>query len=156
MKVRRNPATVHPPVGAYRHQVEIRNERLLVVAGQIGMHPDSSVPASAAAQLELALENVRLNLEAAGMTTDDLVKLTIFLTEEIPADERRQIIQATLGAHLPAATLVYVCRLAAPQLKAEVEALAAAHNRRRRTATLRFATKTPAGERQRNPRPAKQ
>ena len=126
MKIRSNPATVHAPLGAYTHQVEIRDERLLVVAGQIGMAPDGSVPESAAAQLELALENVRLNLEAAGMTTGDLVKLTIFLTEEIPNEQRRAIMDAAIGEELPAATLVYVSRLAAPHLRAEVEALASA------------------------------
>ena len=126
MKVRSNPATVHAPIGAYTHQVEIRDERLLVVAGQIGMAPDGSVPESPAAQLELALENIRLNLEAAAMTAADLVKLTIFLTEEIPVEERRAIMHSAIGEDLPAATLVYVSRLAAPHLKAEVEALASA------------------------------
>jgi 2-iminobutanoate/2-iminopropanoate deaminase len=128
MKIRSNPATVHAPVGAYTHQVEIRDERLLVVAGQIGMALDGSVPEAPATQLELALENVRLNLEARRMTTADLVKLTIYLTEEIPSEERRAIIQAAVGDDLPAATLVYVSRLAAPHLKAEVEALASSES----------------------------
>jgi enamine deaminase RidA (YjgF/YER057c/UK114 family) len=126
VKTRSNPATVHPPVGAYAHQVEIRDERLLIVSGQVGMTPDGFVPDQVTAQLEQALDNVRLNLEAAGMGMRDLVKLTIFLTEEVPGDERQRIMRAAVGEELPAATLVYVSQLAAPHLKAEVEALAAA------------------------------
>ena len=126
MKRRANPETVHRPVGAYTHQILVQDERLLIVSGQVGMAPDGTVPESAAAQLEQALANVRLNLEAAGMTSADLVKLTYFLTEEIPNEERAAIVHAAVGDELPTATLVYVSRLAAPHLKVEVEALASA------------------------------
>jgi enamine deaminase RidA (YjgF/YER057c/UK114 family) len=127
MKKHSNPETIHPPVGAYTHQIEIANERrLLVIAGQIGMTPEGTVPDSVSEQLELALANVRLNLEAAGMSVADLVKLTIFLTEDLASAERRTIIEAAVGSKPPTATLVYVARLAAPMLKAEVEALASA------------------------------
>ena len=50
------------------------------------------------------------------MTAADLVKLTYFLTEEIPDEERAAIVHAAVGEEPPTATLVYVSRLAAPQL----------------------------------------
>jgi enamine deaminase RidA (YjgF/YER057c/UK114 family) len=62
------------------------------------------------------------------MTAADLVKLTICLTEEIPGEERRALIHAAIGNELPAATLVYVSRLATPHLKAEVDALASSES----------------------------
>jgi enamine deaminase RidA (YjgF/YER057c/UK114 family) len=127
MKIRRNPDSVHPPLGAYGHQVEAVGERrLLAIAGQVGMTRDGRLAETASDQLAAALENVRANLEAASMTPADVVKLTIFLTEEVPAETRGRILTATFGSTLPAITLVYVSRLAAPTLKAEVEALASA------------------------------
>jgi enamine deaminase RidA (YjgF/YER057c/UK114 family) len=127
MKERRNPDTVHAPLGAYSHQVEATGERrLLAIAGQVGMRADGSLPDSPAEQLEVALANVHANLAAAGMRTGDLIKLTLFLTDEIPADERRTIVGRALGDVVPAMTLVYVARLGTPALKVEVEAFATA------------------------------
>ena len=38
MKTQRNPDTVHAPLAAYSHQIEITGpQRQLVIAGQIGM-----------------------------------------------------------------------------------------------------------------------
>lgn len=127
MKTRRNPTSVHEPLGPYVHQVESVGEgRLLAVAGQIGMTPDGNVPQAPGEQLEIALENVLANLSAAQMSPPDIIKLTIFLTEEIPPDERRRLLTAALGDAVPAMTLVYVAALAAPMLKAEVEVFASA------------------------------
>ena len=123
--VARNPETVHPPVGPYSHQVELPpGGRHLALSGQIGMHRDGKIPSSAAEQLELALVNVVRNLEAAGMTASDLVKLTFLLVDEIDAPTRGGVIANVLGEHQPAMTLVYVARLAAPPLKVEVDAWA--------------------------------
>lgn len=126
-KERRNPDTIHRPLGPYAHQVEVRGEtRRLVISGQVGMRPDGSLAETARDQLAVALANVVANLDAAGMTSDDLVKLTIFLTEEVAAEDRVEVLADALGGAQPAMTLVYVARLAAPPLKAEVEAIASA------------------------------
>ena len=59
MKERRNPTTVHAPLAAYSHQIEISGgERLLVLSGQVGMRQDGTLPAEPAEQLNVALENV--------------------------------------------------------------------------------------------------
>jgi 2-iminobutanoate/2-iminopropanoate deaminase len=45
MKTPRNPSTLHAPLAAYSHQIEITyRERQLVMAGQVGMNPDGTVP----------------------------------------------------------------------------------------------------------------
>ena len=126
MKEFRNPSDVHPPVGGYTHQVEIRgNERLLIIAGQIGMLPDGSVPEDPIEQLAIACDNLIRNLHAAQMDVADIVKLTFYLVDE-PATrervtERRQTVGAKFAGHLPCSTLVYVSALAAPIYKVEVE-----------------------------------
>ncbi|WP_026792415.1 RidA family protein [Pleomorphomonas oryzae] len=122
----RNPAGVHAPVAAYSHQVEVSaGARWLVLAGQVGIRPDGVLPDDAAEQLEVALDNVRRNLDAAGMTIGDLVKVTTYLVGEVDPDRRRQIFGAFFGDHRPCTTLLYVSALGTPALNAEVDAWAA-------------------------------
>jgi 2-iminobutanoate/2-iminopropanoate deaminase len=125
MKTTRNPETVHPPLAAYSHQLEISGaERLLIVSGQVGMALDGSVPDDPIAQLELALDNLERNLEAAGMELADLVKLTIYLVGEWDGDARRAVMAERLGALRPCSTLLYISTLAAPSLRVEIDAWA--------------------------------
>ncbi len=122
----RNPAGVHAPVAAYSHQIEVSpGARWLVLSGQIGLRLDGVPPSDPVEQIELALDNVRRNLEAAGMGVGDLVKLTFYLVGDIEADRRRQVLTAFFGAHRPCMTLLYVSALASPALKVEIDAWAA-------------------------------
>jgi len=121
----RNPATIHPPVGPYSHQVEVNgSQRWLAIAGQVGRAPDGRVPEDPVEQVELALENVLRNLEAAGMEVSDLVKWNWYLVGQVDAAGRREVTLRWLGGHEPASTLVYVAALAAPEYRVEVEAWA--------------------------------
>jgi 2-iminobutanoate/2-iminopropanoate deaminase len=81
------------------------------VSGQVGMTSDGQV-----------LDAV---LDAAGLTPADLAKLTIYLTD--PAD-----VEAFMGAAAgglpsppPAITMLIVNGLASPELRVEIEAIAA-------------------------------
>ena len=125
MKEFRNPETIHKPVGGYSHQIELTgDEHLLILSGQVGMRVDGSVPEDPIEQIELALENIFRNLEAAGMEVRDLVKLTYYLVGEIDTTKRRELVAAKLQGHQPCSTLVYVARLASPDLKVEIDAWA--------------------------------
>jgi len=121
----RNPDTIHPPIGPYSHQVEVQGSpRWLAMAGQVGRTQDGIVPEDPIDQVELALENVRRNLDAAGMAVSDLVKVTWYLVGEIDARRRREVTSAWLDGHAPCSTLVYVAALAAPEYRVEVDAWA--------------------------------
>jgi 2-iminobutanoate/2-iminopropanoate deaminase len=121
----RNPETMHPPVGSYSHQIEVEGEpRWLVMAGQVGRTADGVVPEDPIEQLELALENVRRNLEAAEMTISDIVKVTWYLVGDIDPQRRRAVTGAWLDGHAPTSTLVYVSGLASPEYRVEVDAWA--------------------------------
>ena len=127
MKQPRNPASVHAPVAAYAHQIELRGEeRLLVMSGQVGMTVAGEIPEDPGEQFDLALENVLRNLEAAGMDAADLVKLSFYFAEAVDADRRRAILDRRLGGHTPCMTLIYVAGFASPQLKVELDAWASA------------------------------
>jgi 2-iminobutanoate/2-iminopropanoate deaminase len=122
MKIQRNPDTIHAPLAAYAHQIEISgSERQLVIAGQIGMLPDGEVPDDPIEQLAAALDNVERNLAAADMELSDIVRLTIYLVGEWDANARRQMVASRLGAHHPCTTLLYVAGLAAPNLRVELD-----------------------------------
>jgi enamine deaminase RidA (YjgF/YER057c/UK114 family) len=121
----RNPPSIHAPLAGYSHQIELAGpQRLLVLSGQVGMAPDGRVPEDPGEQLELALDNVLRNLEAAAMDAGDLVKLTFFLVAAIEAERRRAALAERLGGHEPCMTLLYVPALASPAIKVEVDAWA--------------------------------
>jgi 2-iminobutanoate/2-iminopropanoate deaminase len=125
MKKSRNPTNVHAPIGSYVHQIELRgDERLLVLSGQIGMREDGSLPADPVEQLSVALENVRRNLQAAGMDVQDVIKLTFFLAGEMDTARRRQMTSQWFNGHKSCSTLVYVAALATPDIKVEIDAWA--------------------------------
>lgn len=125
MKEFRNPQGVHPPLGSYSHQVEIRDrERLLVISGQVGMREDGSVPEDPLEQIEVAFDNIFRNLRAAGMDVKDLIKLTYYLVGEIDTGKRRELVMSKLQGHQPCSTLLYVAGLASPLYRVEIEAWA--------------------------------
>ena len=125
MKDFRNPSNIHAPLGSYSHQIEITgSERMLILSGQIGMREDGTLPDDALEQIEVALENIIRNLQAANMGVKDLVKLTYYLVGEIDTAKRRELVAAKLQGHKPCSTLLYVARLATPDLRVEIDAWA--------------------------------
>lgn len=101
---------------------------LLVCSGQTAMGPDGSLPESEdmGDQVRIALDNVVAVLAAGGMTPADIVKSTV-LTTDVDAciGVLGPLVQRVVGSSLPAMTLVGVARLAFPELKIEIEVLAA-------------------------------
>jgi enamine deaminase RidA (YjgF/YER057c/UK114 family) len=103
-------------------------EELLVCSGQTAMGPDGSLPASAdmGEQVRVALDNVVAVLAAGGMSPADIVKSTIYTTDvDAVIGVLAPAAQRVLGSNLPASTLVGVTRLAFPELKVEIEVIAA-------------------------------
>ncbi|MBX8945285.1 MULTISPECIES: RidA family protein [Lysinibacillus] len=125
MKIARNPQNIHPPVAPYVHQIEVTGpQRWLTLSGQIGMLTDGSIPEDAIAQLKIALENIKRNLDSADMEVQDITKLVFYLVGDMDAIQRKEIISDFLGKHLPCTTLMYVVALATPDLKVEIDAWA--------------------------------
>jgi 2-iminobutanoate/2-iminopropanoate deaminase len=124
MKEFRNPETIHDPIGGYMHQVEISNERMLIISGQVGMRQDGTVPEDPIEQLDIVFENILRNLQAADMEIKDLIKVNYYLVGEWDTAKRRELVASKLAGHKPCSTLVYVAALASPIYKVEVEAWA--------------------------------
>lgn len=124
MKEFRNPQDVHEPLGSYSHQIEISNERMLVISGQVGMRQDGTIPEDPYEQIEIAFENILRNLRAANMGVKDIIKITYYLVGEFDTPKRREIILSKLQGHEPCSTLLYVAALASPQYRVEIDAWA--------------------------------
>ncbi len=125
-----NPDTLPGPASRYTHcALAEHTTRRLEISGQVGLRPDGTLPEGLAAQLDQALANVDAALESAGMGREDLMKITVYLTQNTP--EAVQTYRARRDAWVglappPAATLLIVAGLAAPALLCEVDAIAAA------------------------------
>lgn len=66
----------------YVHAMEVRGAgRLLFTSGTMGLDPDGAAGASLDQQLELIWDNIRAILASAGMTTDNIVRLTSYLRD---------------------------------------------------------------------------
>jgi len=117
-----NPATIAPPSSQYSHGVEHRLDgRRLVIAGQVALRPDGTVPEGLEAQLAQCWDNLVEVLRAAEMDVGDLVKVTIFVTVPNAIAVSRRVREQKLRGHAPAATFLQVAGLARPEFLAEIE-----------------------------------
>lgn len=80
--------------------------RLLFVSGQVPETPDGEVPDGFEAQCRLAWQNVRAVLEAGEMTLENLVKVTIFLSDRRYRAANAKIRHEVLGDIRPALTII--------------------------------------------------
>jgi 2-iminobutanoate/2-iminopropanoate deaminase len=114
------------PVAAYMQAIEVTGAtRTLYISGQIGQRIDGAIPADIVEQSQLAWRNLEAQLRAAGMTLDNLVKVTTILPNHGDVAAAREARSAVLGDRRPASTLM-VCGLANPAWKIEVEGIAVA------------------------------
>jgi enamine deaminase RidA (YjgF/YER057c/UK114 family) len=114
------------PAAAYTHAIEVSGAtRTLYISGQVGVRMDGTIPDSVAEQSNLAWKNLEAQLRAAGMTLDNLVKITTIIPNHGDLPAVRQGRSAVLGDRRPASTLI-VGGLADPRWKVEVEGIAVA------------------------------
>lgn len=126
MNRKSNPSTIAPPGGRYTHAIEVPpGARWLVVSGQVGVAPDGGTPEDIGGQTENCFRNIAAILADAGMSLADVVKIAVFLTSEADIGEFRAARDRVTGEARPASTLVVVSRLARPEWRVEIEALAA-------------------------------
>jgi enamine deaminase RidA (YjgF/YER057c/UK114 family) len=100
---------------------------LLLCSGQTATRDDGSPPTTSdmGEQVRESLSNLTTVLGAAGMSVENIVKLTIYTTDVDELLAAYGSAAELLGDNLPAITLVGVTRLAFPELKVEIEATAA-------------------------------
>lgn len=116
-------------VGPYSQGMVVGS--LLYTAGQIAIDPESNVfqgHLDAAGQARLALANLRAVIEAAGATTSDVIKTTVFLTSMADFGAVNEVYAEFFGEHAPARSAVAVAELPLGA-RFEVEAVAVVRSR---------------------------
>lgn len=111
----------------YWHVLSISGgKRQIFVSGQVPRDKSGNVVGKGdmAAQIERVGENIKMCLEAAGATLDDLVKITSFTTDIDEFFKHSAVRNRYFGKALPASTAVEVRRLAHPDWMIEIEATA--------------------------------
>jgi 2-iminobutanoate/2-iminopropanoate deaminase len=123
MKVeRKNYPHLDKPVGPYVHAVS--HNGLLFLSG-ITAFGTPAQNRDLALQAQAVFDQIKSILEAEGTGLESLIKVTIFVTEFREVDQLRAVLFSSYKGNLPASSLIQVNRLFAPELKIEVEAIAA-------------------------------
>ena len=121
-----NATDAPPPAAAYTQAVEASDvARTLYISGQVGVRSDGTIPDDIAEQSQIAWQNLKAQLRAAGMSLDNVVKITTILPNHADLAAAREGRSKVLGDRKPTSTLI-VGGLANPAWKIEIEGIAAA------------------------------
>jgi reactive intermediate/imine deaminase len=115
------------PAGIMSQGVAVPSGRMVFVSGQVARGIDGQLVGRGdiRAQTRKVLENTRSVLTEAGATMDDVVKVTVFVTNLAEHFSAIHEIRAEFfSSDYPASTLVEVSRLVDPDMLIEIEAIA--------------------------------
>lgn len=106
-------ATPHAPAAVGPYSQAITAAGWLFAAGQIPLEPETGamIEGDAAAQTRRVLENVKAVLAAAGLTTADVVKTTVFLTDMNDFGAMNGVYEQYFSAPFPARSTIQVAAL---------------------------------------------
>ena len=112
--------------GAFSAGVEAPAGRTVYVSGQVSMDADGNVvgDGDVKRQTETVLEHVKTVVEEAGGGMDDIVKVTVFITDMAFYDEIHEVRRRYFEEPYPASSMVEVSALIDPRLLIEIEAIA--------------------------------
>ena len=114
----------HAPIGPYSQGVEVNG--LVFFSGQIAIDPavGKIVATDIEGQTRRVLANISALLDAAGLTTEDVVKTTVFITDIADFAKVNAIYAQTFSSLPPARSCVEVSALPSGAL-VEIEIVAA-------------------------------
>ena len=114
------------PLGGYAQAMEVTDaRRLLFISGQIPADTDGNVPDTFEEQARLIWKNVNAQLNAAGMTLDNLVQVRIFLSDRKYTDDYRKVRNEVLAGRTVGLTTI-ITGIFDEKWLMEIEAVAAA------------------------------
>jgi reactive intermediate/imine deaminase len=123
-----DPETLPRPFG-YSQVVEVRAGRIVYISGQVPLDSNNQLVGAGdfVAQARQVFENVRLALEAVGLTFDHVVKTQFFLTDVANLPKVREIRDQFVNTQRPpASTWVEVSALFRSDVLFEMDAIAVA------------------------------
>jgi 2-iminobutanoate/2-iminopropanoate deaminase len=112
--------------GAFSSGVEAPAGRTIYVSGQVSMDAAGNIVGEGDVRLqtETVLEHVKTVVEEAGGGMEDIVKVTVFITDMGLYDEIHEVRRRYFEEPYPASSMVEVSALIDPRLLIEIEALA--------------------------------
>ncbi len=124
--VRISPSDVKA-VGNYSHVTIVpRNAQLYTFSGQVGADESGNLPDDYNKQIENTFINIDKVLNSQYLNADDVIKVNIWATEEIDWEKVFDPIwNKFFGNTYPSMTIAYVRALGLPEIKIEIEILAA-------------------------------
>ena len=121
-----NPSNAPKPAANYSNVAIIpAGKKLLSISGQIGNDIEGEIAESLEDQYRLALQNINLIVESQRGTKDDIAKITVFMTDEPDWVKIKSAADDFLPSPRPSMSFIYVKGLFRPDIKVEVEGLAA-------------------------------
>src|SRR5215471_14792102 len=113
-------------IGTYGDAVEVpAHARWLFTAGTPGLAEDGTLPTDITTQAELAWQHIDHMLRKAGMTINNIVKLTQYLVNAADIPAYAAVRARMLAGARPASMLLVVPALVRPGFLLEVEVIAA-------------------------------
>lgn len=121
-----NVPDVVEPFGAFSSAAWQPAGRVLHISGHVSQDVAGVTVGKGdmAAQTRQVLENIRRVLAHAGGTMDDVVKVTVFVTDVAELGAIHDVRREFFRPPYPASTLVQVARLIDPEWLIEIEAVA--------------------------------
>ena len=112
--------------GAFSSGVEAPAGRMIYVSGQVSMDAAGNVVGEGDIRLqtETVLEHVKTVVDEAGGDMQDVVKLTVFITDMGLYDQIHEVRRRYFEEPYPASSMVEVSALVDPRLLIEIEAVA--------------------------------
>ncbi len=113
------------PIGPYSHMVRVGD--MLYLSGQIALNPDTMALNAANTETEVrqVFKNIEAVLKAGGADLNNIVKLTVFITDLGQFDSVNVVMSELLSPPYPARSTVQVAALPR-NATVEVEAIAVA------------------------------
>jgi reactive intermediate/imine deaminase len=124
--MRKNLSTPEVAPTARFFSQAVRTGNTIYVSGQVSMDRNGNVVGKGdmRAQARQTIENIRAILASAGATLDDVVKVTMYVTDMSKADLAREVRAEYFTKNPPASTGLEVKGLAHPDLMIEIESIA--------------------------------
>ena len=119
-------AKLAKPMGIFSHAVKAEGNRLLFISGMTARDREGKVVGrgNMALQTRQVLENIKSVLEEVGATFDNIVKVTVYVTDMKDFREIHAVRAEYFRRDYPASTMVQVSGLVSPDLLIEIDAIA--------------------------------
>ena len=121
-----NPEGLPVPKGSYFQVAVADPGRIVAIAGQTASDAEGNVVGvgDIREQTRYALGKIRSGVEAVGGGVEDIVAVTVYVTDARYYPDVNETRREVFGPSFPTSTMVQVVSLARPELLVEINALA--------------------------------